>query len=266
MKVKIRASSLPELFDCPARWAAKHLDGLKTPNTGLAQLGTAVHHGTAVFDQSRIDGSGVTADDAAGAFVDELDRAETMWTEDMPRKRAEKAGLLLTTKYCLDLSPQYNWKAVEIDFQGVEIDMGDGLILELTGHADRIYQKTGFGVSDIKTGKQAVNKDGTVTVDKHIYQLGQYELISMLAQNELHYDITEPAQIIGLQTTGDYKVGIGEVGRPSSILIGNEKQTGLLEMAAGMLKSGIFHGNPKSMMCHEKYCPVFNQCWFRGQQ
>lgn len=265
MKVKIRASSLPELFDCPARWAAKHLDGKTTPNTGIAQLGTAIHHGTSVFDQSRIDGAGLTADDAAGAFVDELDAAETMWTEDMPRKRALEAGLSLTSRYCLELSPQYQWAAVEIDFQGVEIDMGDGLVLELTGHADRIYQATGFGVIDVKSGKQAVGADGSVAVDKHVYQLGQYELISMLAQNELHYDITEPAQIIGLQTAGKKQIGVGEVGRPSNILIGDEHNKGLLEIAAGMIRSGTFHGNPKSMLCHQHYCPAFKQCWWRGR-
>ena len=32
--VSIRASSLPELFDCPARWAAKHLRGMRMPMSG----------------------------------------------------------------------------------------------------------------------------------------------------------------------------------------------------------------------------------------
>ena len=35
----IRASSLPELFDCPARWEAKHLCGRRLPRSAAAQLG-----------------------------------------------------------------------------------------------------------------------------------------------------------------------------------------------------------------------------------
>ena len=69
--VAIRASSLSELFDCPARWAAKHLDGLRMPSSGAAQLGTAVHAGTALYDTSRLPGgSPITIDDAAGAVVE----------------------------------------------------------------------------------------------------------------------------------------------------------------------------------------------------
>lgn len=56
----IRASSLPELFDCPARWEAKHLCGRRLPRSAAAQLGTAVHAGAAVFDVQRILGSPIT--------------------------------------------------------------------------------------------------------------------------------------------------------------------------------------------------------------
>ena len=65
----IRASSLPELFDCPARWEAKHLCGRRLPRSAAAQLGTAVHAGAAVFDVQRILGSPITPDDAAGEVV-----------------------------------------------------------------------------------------------------------------------------------------------------------------------------------------------------
>jgi hypothetical protein len=46
----IRASSLPELFDCSARWEAKHILGLRLPSSSNAVLGKAVHAGTALFD------------------------------------------------------------------------------------------------------------------------------------------------------------------------------------------------------------------------
>ena len=70
--VKVRASSLGELFDCPARWEAKHLLKMRLPTSGAARLGTAVHAGTALYDQSVLDGNPLTADEAAGAVVDTI--------------------------------------------------------------------------------------------------------------------------------------------------------------------------------------------------
>lgn len=45
--IVIRASSLPELFDCAARWEAKHIKSLRLPSSGNAVLGKAVHAATA---------------------------------------------------------------------------------------------------------------------------------------------------------------------------------------------------------------------------
>lgn len=99
--ITLRASSLPELLDCPARWEAKHVRGLRLPRSGAAQLGTAVHAGTALYDQSRIDGSGLTADEAAGAVADAIHHPEedVEWGEDSPSE-AERIGIALHTLYC----------------------------------------------------------------------------------------------------------------------------------------------------------------------
>jgi len=35
--IPIRASSLAELFDCPARWEAKNLLGMRMPSSGAAR-------------------------------------------------------------------------------------------------------------------------------------------------------------------------------------------------------------------------------------
>src|SRR5690606_29085576 len=75
--VRVRASSLGELFDCPSRWYAKNVLGLRTPTSFKARLGTAVHAGTAAFDAARLEGNPITPDDAAGALVDALYRDRT---------------------------------------------------------------------------------------------------------------------------------------------------------------------------------------------
>ena len=156
----IRASSLPELFDCPARWEAKHLCGRRLPRSAAAQLGTAVHAGAAVFDVQRILGSPITPDDAAGEVVDAIHhpKEDVDWGEDSPRE-AERIALALHGLYCRNIAPARNYVAVE------------------------------------------------ATCER---------------------------------------------------LVGTEEQPGLLQMAARMIRSGDFYGNPKSQTCTEKYCPVFH--------
>ena len=74
--ILIRASSLAGLFECPARWEAQNIRGLRTPSSGSARLGTAVHTSTALFDTSRMNGTGITPDEAAGAAVDAIHKPD----------------------------------------------------------------------------------------------------------------------------------------------------------------------------------------------
>lgn len=174
----IRASSLPELFDCPARWEAKHLCGRRLPRSAAAQLGTAVHAGAAVFDVQRILGSPITPDDAAGEVVDAIHhpREDVDWGEDSPRE-AERIALALHGLYCRDIAPARNYVAVEATCERLEItDLG----LALTGTTDRITTNAlgDLGIADIKTGKTAVAADGTVRTAGHAAQIGVYELLA----------------------------------------------------------------------------------------
>lgn len=263
--IDIRASSLPELFDCPARWEAKHLNGLRLPTGGSAQLGTAVHAGTAAFDQGRIDGSGLTAEDAAGAVVDAIHQpaGEVDWnSSDWTPQTAEKVAISLHKKYCGEVAPGIDYLAVEADAGRLEIsDIG----IALTGHVDRVYadESGKIGIADLKTGKNAVAADGTVNTTGHAAQLAVYAL---LAESALDQPVQAPAVIIGLQTAKTEKgqrVGVGKIDAAREILVGNEHRPGLLDAAAGLLKSGIFYGNPRSRLCSKKYCPAWEICRWR---
>jgi RecB family exonuclease len=262
--VFIRASSLAELFDCPARWAAKHIDGLRSPRSAAAQLGTAVHAGTAMFDASRLPGgSPITADDAAGALVDAIHRPEeeVEWEDTAPND-AEKIALALHTRYCADIAPKQTYLGVEVRCEKLELpDLG----IALTGTTDRIRQTpAGAGIADLKTGKAAVGVDGNAVTKGHGVQLGVYEL---LAENASGIQISAPAQIVGMntaKTAAGQRVGMGEVVNARAALIGTEEQPGLLEHASRLIQSGAFYGNPKSYLCSEKYCPKHPTCAFKG--
>lgn len=257
--VTIRASSLAELFDCPARWEAKHLLGMRSPSSGAAHLGTSIHASTAVFDQSVLDGSPVTADDAAGAFIDSLyDKdVEVNWEDSSP-KAVERIGLTLHARYCGDIAPTQDYVGVEVPCDRLEIsDLG----LALTGTTDRIRRVDGqLGITDIKTGGRAVGADGRAVTAGHRPQLGVYELLAEFATGQ---PLTAPAEIVGLQTGKTQRVGRGEVTGAREALIGDQDSPGLLHHASKIIHSGNFYGNSKSVLCSARYCPRYAVCRFK---
>lgn len=260
--VTIRASSLGELFDCPSRWEAKHVKGMRLPASAAARLGTAVHAGTALYDQSRLDGNPLTPDEAAGAVVDAIYKPDedVVWDETSPHE-AESIAVPLHNLYCKQIAPNQEYVAVEATCESLTItDIG----LTLTGTIDRVrVDDGGFGIADIKTGKSAVSADGTVKTQGHAAQVAVYEL---LASAVLAQDMTAPAQIIGLQvakTDKGRRAGTGLISNARDILLDDEDSPGLLRHAAALLHSGDFYGNPRSQICNPKYCPAYNICRWR---
>ena len=262
--VTIRASSLSDLFDCPARWEAKHLLNKRLPTSDAARLGTAVHAGTAAYDQAVLDGAPISADDAAGAVVDKIwDNTDddVVW-DDLNQSEAEKIGLALHKMYCKEIAPRQEYIGVEVTCERLVLeDLG----IALTGTTDRIRRTAyGFyGIADLKTGKTAVAADGTVKTAGHAGQLGVY---SLLASHAIGQPLDAPAQIIGLTTAKTDKgrrVGIGEVEGATDLLVGDDDNPGLLQMASKLIHNGDFYGNQRSALCSVKYCPAYNTCKWR---
>ncbi len=261
--VRIRASSLSDLFDCPARWEAKHLLKMRLPTSSAAQIGTAIHAGAAAYDESRIFGSGLSVDDTAGAVVDCIWKpdSEVDWQETS-QSEAEKIAIPLHRMYCQKISPTQDYLAVESACDDLTIsDLG----ITLTGTVDRVRKtEDGLGISDLKTGKTAVDKDGIVNIKGHAMQLGVYEI---LAAHALKMPIEAPAQIIGLQvakTDKGRRVGIGEIGcAKEALLDGDNGEPGLLRLASKIIHGGSFYGNPRSSLCSEKFCPAYKTCRWR---
>lgn len=261
--ITIRASSLADLFDCPARWEARHIRQLSSPSGSKAMLGKAVHASTAVFDQAVLDGSGVTADEAAAAAVDTLYHPDedVVWDEENPDALAAIA-LALHKKYCTVVAPKQRYVAVEIQCDRLEIT---DLDIALTGTIDRLKQtENGYGIADLKTGKTVVPASGEMSVGKYAYQMGMYELMAECASG---LPITEPAEIIGLnagKTKVAQRVATQTIANSRELLIGNEDRPGVLAMASKLLHAGLFFGNPRSMMCHKSYCPIYHICKHRS--
>ena len=254
--VRIRASSLGDLFDCAARWKARNIDHIIMPTSGAAQLGTAVHAGTALYDTSRMNNEGLTIDDCVGAVVDTIYHPEedVDWSEQN-QQEAEEIATALHKLYCTQIAPHKTYVAVEAKCDNLEImDLG----IVLTGSTDRVSvnDKGEYGICDLKTGRSAVAADGTVKTAGYAAQLGMYEL---LGSYSIGKPITAPAEIIGLQvakTDRGRRVGIAPVIGARQLLLGTENEEGLLEIAASFIRAGRFPGNPRSQICSPKYCPI----------
>jgi hypothetical protein len=209
-------------------------------------------------------GDDITPDDAAGALVDAIykPKEDVAWDDDLGRQGAEKIGLSLHHRYCEDVAPTQVYVGVEVPCERLEItDLG----IALTGTTDRIrHTDEGLGVADIKTGATAVGADGQVKTQGHGLQLGVYELLSQVS---LGQPITAAAQIIGMQTGKTAKaqrVATGIIANAREVLVGDEDMPGMLHHAAHILNSGVFHGNPRSMLCSPKFCPAFGGCRYRA--
>lgn len=260
---RIRASSFGELFDCAMRWEAKHLLGMRMPNSPRALIGTGVHAGTAVYDLAKVGGGeAITVDEAAGAAVDAIAERISLegarWTTDEPsRKEVESIALRVTTTYCTSISPRYEFEAVELETKPLSIDCGSGLTIVLTGTLDRARIRAGsHGITDLKTGRSAV-VGGRATTKKHRPQIGTYEL---LYEHSTGNAITGPGEILGINTSGGFQSGTADVHGAKALLLGNEDAPGLIELAAGMFRTGLFHPNPQSTLCDARYCPRFARC------
>ena len=225
----VRASSWAGLFDCAYRWEGIHLLGLRNVVGLRAALGTAIHAGTAVFDQARISGEAVTADDAAGVLVDKLHDPQNEFDparDDLSMPEAEKVGLTLLTKYCFEVSPRYNFVAVEMETKPLDIDCGSGVVVRLTGTMDRARirkDEHGVGIADLKSGSAAVQKGAAVTKG-HGPQIGTYELLYEHSTGE---PISDDAEIIGLKTKGTAEIGFGTIKNAKRVMVGTEEQTGV---------------------------------------
>lgn len=268
LPVQMRASSVSELFDCPARWEAKHLLDMRRPSSMPARLGTAVHHGTAVYDQARAVGRDVSLDDAAGETVDVFrnpDReCEPASASDL--RNGERTALRLLSLYVSQVGSKRRYYSVEALCEALTVDVPEhDVSITLTGTLDRIRSELDgdvvrLGLSDIKTGARSVAAEGGASVTGHGLQLGVYEL---LAEQGIGVSLSLPAEIVGLKTTSSPQVGVGYVSDARRRIVGTPEQPGAIQQAAALFASGNFYGNPRSSLCSERYCPRHAVCPFR---
>lgn len=259
--VRLRASSVSDLFDCADRWCSVHLEGKRVPQTDRAAMGTAIHAGTAHYDTEILNGQAPSILAATQCAVDTLRDSDedTVW--DLRRDEAESIAAALTNKYCREESSKHEFVAVEAKCESLILN---DVSLELTGSTDRIFRnELQFGVADIKSGIQAVSH-GEAKTQAHAPQIGVYEILGE-ASTGVRIDL--PAKIIGMKTgktPAGQEIATSEIRDAKAVLLGDENRPGLLHHAA-LIIHGIIppFGNPRSMLCNKKFCPNFNDCFWR---
>jgi hypothetical protein len=257
----IRASAFGGFFDCGYRFEGEHLLGIRKPAGLRALLGTGVHAGTATFDSARLRGEDIRPDDAAGAFIDALHHPEydTDFSNDNIKfAEVERIGLTLTTRYCTEVAPTFNYVAVEMKLEPLVIDCGGGTTITLTGTMDRARvadTDEGEVIPDVKTGARVVS-NGEASIKARSAQTGTYQLM----YEHTTHKRTAGAQIIGLGTSSKTPIAISPVFDARRVLIGTDQAPGLIQLAADMFRAGIFPPNPSSPLCSKTYCARWNTC------
>lgn len=265
--ITIRASSWGDLMDCAYRWEGKHVQGMQRPAGVRALLGSAFHHATAEWDTSHLNGTPLAPADVGQMLVDFMNAPgfDVDYSDSFTVREAIPIGLKLLQLYMRTINP-LAFAAVELTIQPIDVDLGDGLVIRMTGTLDRArvrrdeYGRAGYGIDDVKTGVLAVVM-GEARTRVHKAQLGVYEL---LAERSLQQPFNLPARVIGCRTSGEPEIAIAEVPNAREALMGFDDQPGMLQVAGMYLKAGIFPPNPSSSLCADKFCPRYHQCKYRG--
>lgn len=274
---QVRASAFGGLFDCAYRFEWETLMRKHRASSLRAHLGTSIHASTAAFDQARLSGAPITADEAADVFDTHFwEPSEDVDMKDpkLSLKQAELIGLTLHSRYCAEIAPLMNFESVEMPLKPLDVAT-EGVIIRLTGTMDRArvarmapiktlskgmellaaVPKGPKIIADLKTGGRLIT-EGVVSIKARAAQLGTYQILSEYTDGEP----TSGAQIMALQTTTNTQVGVSRVFDAKRQLIGHDGAPGMLEMAGKMFKIGLFPPNPASALCDKKYCGRWDSC------
>ncbi|MES2349129.1 MAG: PD-(D/E)XK nuclease family protein [Pseudomonadota bacterium] len=258
--ITIRASSFGTFFDCALRFEAEQINRMAKRGSLRAWLGTSIHAGTAAYDQAIIDDVFMSVDEAAGIMVDMLwQPPETLERDEkLSLKEAERISLILLSRYCKEIAPGAEYAAVEGALKPLDIDY-EGITLRFTGTMDRarvVRSLNGRVIRDIKSGGRLIDSDGKVIVKARAAQVGTYQLLDENTTGQL----TCGAEIAALQTSSKPQVGVSHIFDAKALMLGDEARPGLIEIAAKMLKAGVFPPNPSSSLCSKKYCANWDRC------
>lgn len=270
--ISIRASSLPNFFDCNERWAAQVIHGLFMPSGSSAAIGTGFHHGTAVWDSDRVINVKPSLSAALDAVAESIEKPtqEVVWN-DHTQAAAKDLAVTLVRNYTSDLTLQLDYDVVELPMDPIVVTAANGLRIRFTGQVDRRRMRVmpdgtvRKGIIDFKTGKRIVRSDGTVNTQQSGAQLALYELLELMASGTLGKFNPLPAMVLGVPTAGKAKPAIAEIHRPHRVLVGDKDHVGAIDIIAQTVKTGAFFGNSRSQLCSNKYCPVFANCRWRFQ-
>ncbi|MFM0226156.1 PD-(D/E)XK nuclease family protein [Paraburkholderia dipogonis] len=284
----VRASSWKTLFSCPLSWYYANVEKIRSASSGIAQIGTAIHAGTALFDGPRLRGDSISVEEAVEGAIAVLydDDAEVNWDSSAQFKAAEAIVARSVNRYCHEIAPKVTYTAVEARCEDLHINTKYGTIVT-TGTIDRVRERmylveddgtlTDFmhaadrqdskpvvfreNVRDIKTGLQAVGYDDeggrVATIGAHHLQVGIY---TIMTEVELQRPMDAPAEICGISTGKSGDIAVSDIRDVRTALLGTEERPGMIELAAKMLKDGDFRPAPGTVMCSPLYCSGWNRC------
>jgi hypothetical protein len=259
--INIRASTIPFWADCPRRAAAKQWPQLLTdlgyvlkttlPSIGGA-VGTGVHSAGKYFFETKNNSGSLPPVSQGEQMAVESVELETVNgalydTTTENQDTAKKQVVTLTRVFYKEVAEKMNFPDLEVARSGVL--PGD---VKITGHSD--YENP-EELDDLKTGAKAQNCSG---------QLGTYSLLRVsegkkrpIRMAQFHLPRTSLKKPVPSVQIIPYDVKRAEITAWQII----NHIAWCRKVFDKTKEPWAFLANPMSMMCSEKYCPVYKTEW-----
>lgn len=254
----IRASALPDYFDCPRRSAANLLNTelkaagyqLKwTPRNVAASVGTGLHSAAEYALDSLIDHQREPRESDCIEYGIVSLKGESLkgmeFDETTPNiNHAEKQIAQLTRSFIYEVMPKYELIDPDTEFQ-MKADIGGGITL--SGKCDFVNSKS---LRDLKTGR----------ISDYSAQAGAYSILNQaMGYNKPLYLVNDflprtaitkayPGPTIIAYQVDEAEEAARQIIRHITAAMNEFKTSG---------DPWAFPANPKSMLCSEKYCKAF---------
>ncbi len=251
-EIIIRPSSIDTFYNCSYQWAKTFLEGVPSIPGNRAAMGTAIHKAAQVTWESSIkaqkkDLNATQAKDAAVAEYEEELKKGVQFDDGETKDSSIKEILLGTEAYLSDIAV-YVPIPVAVE-QRFTIDIDHSLVKAISGTVDYITKDT---ISDIKTGKRKA------TTSNYTTQQSVYKMLAMANGVDVKHNTI---QNVVLKASPEGSVLPMETDvEQGKALVNTLLDTLDVAMQDKIPLEVLFRGNPRYMLCSNKYCNLYSVC------
>jgi len=263
----LRPSSIGSYINCQWQWYNVFILGKHTIPSARATLGTAVHKSAEVVweDAIKTGKKDLNISQATDAAIEEyhecLKKDEPQFDVGDTKESLEKLVIEGTKSWIEDIAPSVDIPvAVEKRYT---IEINNPIFERISGSLDYVGEKS---IHDIKTTKRKP------TLSNYSLQQGTYALLRE-GNGETVDEVKIQAVVFNKKDTKalildmvedntNPFIGLDAIKNQSRFIVNNILEKTKVYSKDIVKPELLFTGNPKSNLCSNKYCSLYNECPF----